>query len=575
MTRLWTPFTLLAALIGTVPAIAQDTYPEHPDSKRQDGVPQGKIEGPFPWKSTIFPGTVRDYWVYVPAQYDGSKPACVMVVQDGLGLANGWKVPTVLDNLIHKKGVPVTIGIFVSPGVVPAPHDKAQPRFNRSFEYDGLGDRYARFLIEEILPEVGKTYKLSQDPNDRAIAGSSSGGIAAFTAAWERPDAFRRVFTGVGTYVGLRGGNEYPVLIRKSEPKPIRVFLQDGSNDNNIYAGSWWVANQDMLAALEWAGYDVNHAWGEGGHNGKHATAILPDALRWLWRDYPQPVAAAPSNKRIEVLIPGENWQLVSEGHGFTEGPAVSPAGDVYFTDIPKNRIHKIDPAGKVTVFAEETNGANGLMFGPDGQLYACQNNAQRIVRYNTEGQHEVVVTDAPSNDLVLLKTGGGYFTDPGNKKVWHFTLDGTKQLVAEGIEFPNGVIPSADQTLLFVNDTRGRWITSWSIQPDGMLANRQEYGWLHRPDHTGQTGADGMTVDTEGRLYVTTNLGVQVLDQLGRVHYMLEKPDPAWLSNAVFAGPEKNILYVTCGGKVFKRKLNATGVIPWQDPVTPPKPRL
>lgn len=575
MTRQWTSFALLAALIGTGPAFAQDTYPEHPDSRRQEGVPQGKIEGPFSWKSTIFPGTVRDFWVYVPAQYDGSKPACVMVVQDGLGLANGWKVPTVLDNLIHKKDVPVTIGIFISPGVVPAPNEKAQPRFNRSFEYDGLGDRYARFLIEEILPEVGKTYKLSQDPNDRAIAGSSSGGIAAFTAAWERPDAFRRVFTGVGTYVGLRGGNEYPVLIRKSEPKPIRVFLQDGSNDNNIYAGSWWVANQDMLAALEWAGYDVNHAWGEGGHNGKHATAILPDALRWLWHNYPQPVTAAPSNKRIEVLIPGENWQLVSEGHGFTEGPAVSPTGDVYFTDIPKNRIHKIDPAGKVTVFAEETNGANGLMFGPDGQLYACQNNAQRIVRYNTEGQHEVVVSDAPSNDLVLLKTGGGYFTDPGNKKVWHFTLDGTKQLVAEGIEFPNGVIPSADQTLLFVNDTRGRWITSWSIQPDGMLANRQEYGWLHRPDHTGQTGADGMTVDTEGRLYVTTNLGVQVLDQLGRVHFMLDKPDPAWLSNAVFAGPEKNILYVTCGGKVFKRKLNATGVIPWQDPVTPPKPRL
>ena len=567
--------SLLALWLLAGPVLGQEKYPEHPDSVRQEGVPQGKVEGPFPWKSTIFPGTVRDYWVYVPAQYDAAKPACVLVVQDGLGLANGWKLPVVLDNLIHKQEMPTTLGIFVSPGVVPAPNDKAQPRFNRSYEYDGLGDRYARFLIEEILPEVGKTWNLSSDPNDRAIAGSSSGAIAAFTVAWERPDAFRRVFSSIGTFVGLRGGNEYPILIRKAEPKPLRIFLQDGSNDNNIYAGSWWAANQDMLAALEWAGYDVTHVWGEGGHNNQHAAAILPDALRWLWRDYPKPVAAAPSNRRIEVLIPGETWQLVSEGHKFTEGPAVSPTGEVYFTDIPNNRIHKVDLDGKVTVFAEETQRANGLMFGKDGLLYACRNGDQQIVRYSADGKHDVVVRDAPSNDLVLLHAGGGYFTDPDNHKVWHFTLDGKKTLVADNIEFPNGVITSPDQTLLFVNDTRGRWITSWSIQPDGTLTNRQEYGWLHRPDQTGQTGADGMTIDTEGRLYVTTNLGVQVLDQLGRVHFILDKPAAGWLSNAVFAGPEKNVLYVTCGDKVFKRKLNATGVVTTAEPVTPPKPRL
>ena len=260
-----------------------------------------------------------------------------------------------------------------------------------------MGDRYARFLIEEILPEVGKSYNLSSDPNDRAIAGSSSGGICAFTAAWERPDAFRRVFSSVGTFVSLRGGNEYPVLVRKFEPKPIRVFLQDGSNDLNIYGGSWWLANQEMLSALEFSGYDVKHVWGEGGHNGKHSTALLPDALRWLWRDYPKPIEpGVPPNRRTNVVIPGENWQLVSEGHKFTEGPAVNSRGEVFFSDIPNGKIHKIDLAGKVGTFAENSPGVNGLMFGPDGKLYACQNGTKKIVRYDEAGNEETRFGERP-----------------------------------------------------------------------------------------------------------------------------------------------------------------------------------
>ena len=252
-------------LSSTISAQPQESYPPHPDSIEKEGVPKGEVKGPFQWESKIFPGTVREYWVYVPKQYDASQPACVMIVQDGLRKAQGWKIPTVLDNLIHERAVPVQIGIFVSPGVVPAPDENAQPRHNRSFEYDGMGDRYARFLIEEILPAVKKDYSLSDDPNDYLIAGSSSGAIAAFTAAWERPDQFRRVFSSVGTFVGLRGGNEYPILIRKHETKPIRVFLQDGSNDLDIYGGSWWHSNQQMLSALKFSGYDVMHVWGEGG----------------------------------------------------------------------------------------------------------------------------------------------------------------------------------------------------------------------------------------------------------------------------------------------------------------------
>ena len=205
---------------------------------------------------------------------------------------------------------------------------------------------------------MSKSYNLSTDPNDRAIGGASSGAICAFTAAWERPDAFRRVLSTIGTYVGLRGGNEYPTLIRKTENKPLRVYLQDGSSDLDIYAGGWWPANQDMLAALKFAGYDVHHVWGEGGHNSKHAAAIMPDALRWLWRDYPQPIAAGtPAKRRTNLVLPNDTWQLVSEGHRYTEGPAVNAKGEVFFSDVPASKIHKVGLDGSVSLFAERHRG--------------------------------------------------------------------------------------------------------------------------------------------------------------------------------------------------------------------------
>ncbi|MBI3191097.1 MAG: gluconolactonase, partial [Pedosphaera parvula] len=291
---------LLLSATLSLPVFAADDYALGPDSQVQPGVPHGTLTKAS-WTSKIFPGTVRDYWVYVPAQYDAAKPACVMVFQDGAGYAstNGsWRVPVGFDNLIHRKEMPVTIGVFINPGVVPATSTNALARYNRSFEYDGLGDQYARFLLEEILPEVAKSYNLSMNGNDRAIGGASSGAICAFTAAWEQPDQFSRVFSTIGTYVGLRGGNDYPTLIRKTEPKPIRVFLQDGSGDLNIYGGNWWVANQDMLSSLEFGGYEVTHVWGDGGHNSKHGGALLPDALRWLWKDWPAPIKTGVGSKQ-------------------------------------------------------------------------------------------------------------------------------------------------------------------------------------------------------------------------------------------------------------------------------------
>jgi len=207
-----------------------------------------------------------------------------MVFQDGVI----YQAPVVFDNLIAKKDIPPLIGLFIKPGVVPAANENALPRFNRSYEYDSVTDTYSQFLIEEFLPaiEAKQGVKLSTDPNHAAISGNSSGGICAFMAAWHRPDRFHRVFTGVGTYVGIHGADPLPVLVRKFEPKPLRVFLQSGTGDNNLYCGDWWMANQMMERSLTWAGYDVNHAWGEGGHNQKHASQIFPDVLRWLWRDW-------------------------------------------------------------------------------------------------------------------------------------------------------------------------------------------------------------------------------------------------------------------------------------------------
>ncbi len=293
------------------------TYELGPDSLPQLGVPRGRLEGPFLFKSEIITNTVRRYWIYVPAQYTPDKPACVLVFQDGQRATrtNGsLRVPQVMENLIAKKEMPVTIGIFITPGARGEEYAEAgggNPN-NRAAEYDALNDRYARFLIEEMLPEVGKTYNLTKDPEGRAIGGTSSGAICAFTVAWERPDAFRKVISCIGSYtsIGYRparegqpmipGGDLYPTLIRRAPPKPIRIFLQDGSNDLDNQFGNWFLANQQMLAAFNYANrtadqrklegprYQVKHLWGEGPHSDNHAGAILPDILRWIFQDHPK-----------------------------------------------------------------------------------------------------------------------------------------------------------------------------------------------------------------------------------------------------------------------------------------------
>ena len=524
-------------------------------------------------QSKIFPGTTRDVSVYIPAQYDPARPACVYVNQDGIQ----YKAPEVFDELIHKREMPITIGVFVTPGVVKPTSDQALARFNRSFEYDGLGDGYARFLIDELLPDVetrtakdGRAIKLSKEGNDRAIAGASSGAICAFTAAWERPDAFQRVFSAIGTYVGLRGGQNYSTLIRKYEPKPIRIFLEDGSKDQNIYGGDWWMANLAMERSLEFAGYEVTHNWGEGGHSGEHATELFPDAMRWLWKGWPEKIKVGLGSKQLkEILIPGEDWKLVEQGYKFTEGPAVNAKGDVFFNDVGASKTLRVTQDGTAKEFLGDSKRGDGQAFGPDGRLYANAGATEQVLAWDSEGKSTVIADGFRGNDLVVRHDGGIYATNPGwngvdPSKVWYISPTKEKKVVDTGLRFSNGLCMSPDQSLLYVADSRTHWVYSYQIQVDGSLAHKQKYFHLHVPDTAEDSGADGLRCDTDGRVWVATRLGLQVCDQAGRVNCIIPTPNGK-VSNLTFGGERFDTLYCTCGDRVYSRKVKVRGANGWR----------
>ena len=278
-------------------------------------VPHGQVIGPVEFHGKAFPGTVRRYWVYVPAGYDAKRPANLLVFQDGqraLNPGGPLRVNTVLDNLIAEGAIPPTIGIFVTPGNLSERYPDTLGMSNpdhRAEEYDALGDEYGRMLIEELLPEVAKTYAFSSDRKKRVIGGTSSGAIAAFTVAWNHPEAFGNVISLIGSYtsIGMQpatettpfvpGGDTYPGLIRKSKIRPLRIFIQDGANDLDNEHGNWFLANQQMVKSLEWANanaeawklgparYDLKYIWGDGSHSDQHGGSLLPDILRWIWRD--------------------------------------------------------------------------------------------------------------------------------------------------------------------------------------------------------------------------------------------------------------------------------------------------
>jgi len=279
-------------------------YQLGPDSLPREGVAKGEVRGPFTLPSQAYPGTQHTYWVYVPAQYDPAVPASLMIFNDGQAFKNpvegDIRAPTVLDNLIDRREIPVMLAVFINPGRTPeqpepTPQEWGDRTTNRPTEYNSLDDRYARVIADELMPALNKEFNIAKEPERRGIGGASSGAIAAFTVAWERPNEFRKVLSLIGSFTNLRGGHAYADIVRKSEKKPIRIYLQDGRNDNRGIGRNgnydetrdWFVQNVRLMEALRDKGYDLNYQWGMGKHSQKHGGAVFPDMMRWLWRDHP------------------------------------------------------------------------------------------------------------------------------------------------------------------------------------------------------------------------------------------------------------------------------------------------
>ena len=407
--------------------------------------------------SKIYAGTSREITVYVPKEYTGKEPACLLVCLDGV-LFNAI---TVMQNLISSGEMPVTIGLFVQPGVIYARSgaQKRVQRYNRSNEFDRVDGTFARFLEEEVLPLVatlkcsgGQPLLISSNPNNRAITGASSGAICAFSAAWFRPDLFRRVYSSVGTFVAMRGGNQYPWIIRKTEPKPLRIYLQDGVNDAwNPLFGEWWEANQLMESALDFAGYELFFKWDRGGHSIKHGTALFPDAMRWLWRGWPAAVECGSSrNDMLQALLPEQQAAQRSQ------------------------------PWQRCSLTAEE----------------------------------RVLFEEACKSPMEAISPGG-----------W------SKAVAQKG----------------------SMWIYSYTANnpgsPDTEWENGLEFYYLH-------SAPNQIAFDTEGNLYVASEIGIQVCDHNGRVRAILNGPKGS-VERMLFIG---NRLIVESGGELFCRELRAKG---------------
>lgn len=576
-------FGLSFVLAGFV--FAGEEYPLTADSERHAGVPQGTVTE-YTWTSRIFAGTERHYWVYVPAEYTPEKPACVMLFEDGSSYvkeSGRARIPIVFDNLIAKHEMPVTVAILIDPGVLQGAAAGQAERVNRSFEYDSLSDRYARFLLDEILPEVAKHYNLSTNPDDRAIAGGSSGGICSFNVAWTHPEAFHRVLSFIGSFTDLRGGDIFPALIRKTEPKPIRVFLQDGNHDLNNFADDWWLANQSMASALAYAGYDYKFVTGDKDHDMIQGGAILPDALRWLWRDYPKPIAKPGmhhlGDRRSGYVDVGMDWEkvatlpagadkapasllLLNRRLRDARGMAVDQQGNVFMADSMGRSIYRIAPDGRLAKFVRDANGARGLAWGPDGLLYACDQGG--IVRYSEDGEKTERLGNTQCQAIGVSSRGELIYTTLTGVET-HSQLQLNQNAPAEYWGFraflPNGICLSPDQAMVYVSDPNGKWVWSYQMQADGSLANGEPFFRMETTDEGSASGAAGMATDRQGLLFVATLLGTQVCDAQGRVVAILNRPeqaDPSLgpIAGVAFGGADHQYLYAVVGNEVYRRHL-------------------
>ena len=386
---------IVKPLAGTTTAVAPGAGESPPGTYippeiKPEDIRPGELKNFTFTTSKIFPGTVRQVTVFIPAQYDSSKPACVYVKTDGFNPTER----TLLETMIATKEIPVTIGVFVRPGDLPATVKNTMGRRNRCFEYDGVGDNNVRFLIDELLPFVAKEFhlKLSASGNDRCIAGVSSGGIAAFNAAWERPDAFSRVYANSGSFVAFRGGHEFPTLVRKFEAKPIRAYLTTGMRDMENCAGDWFLLDQEMDEALRFSGYDYFFRIVNGGH-GAGYFEYYREAMSYLWKDWPEPVKAGASAPRVrDIILPDEDWQVVAGDRRDARGPATAANGEVFFVDARVNKVYRVDLNTNIKEFLADAGQANSLTFGPTGQLYAASNKTGKIISYDASGKGSLVI---------------------------------------------------------------------------------------------------------------------------------------------------------------------------------------
>lgn len=561
-----------------------ETHPKwepHPDAAVQSSVPKGTVEQLPDWESTIYPNTTRRWWIYVPAQYQPTEPAALMIFQDGgwMHSQDGqWRVPTVFDNLIARGEMPVTIAVFLDPGHEKGKELKNWQFSNRSLEYDSLGDRYARFLLEEIVPEVRKKYAISDDPELHAIGGLSSGAICAFNAAWERTDFFRKVYSSIGSYTNLRGGDIYPSLVRKTEPKPIRVYLADTSGDVDNPFGSWAWANQQMASSLKYMGYDVRFDWAEGyAHNGDYSSERFPDAMQWLWRKPAPPAELDTSGDLggdltlLNLLIRGESWKLVAENLGFADALCSDQTGQIYFCDMQAPAVIRIGTDGSRTEICKES--VSGLEFDPDGKLlYACQGSQKRVISIDpNSGEVKVVASGVEPNDLAVTKDGFILITETGAHRVTRIDpKTGDVTAVDTGIHLPNGIALSPDGGTLAVSDYGGAHTWTFRVNAGGVLDaklptmpmrlvidRKGEFKFHEPPPYIEQSQGDGIAVDRAGRFYVTSALGVQIFDPTGRPCGVLPKVDHDQpLTTCVLGGPGQNTLFIAHGTRIYSRQL-------------------
>lgn len=562
---------------GIAETKVQETPKYEAPAIQPDAIKEGSIKQFVFTQSKVFPGTTREVTVFIPAQYDASKPACVYVKTDGYNKAE----KTLLETMIATQEIPVTVGVFVKPGTLPAPIKGTADRRNRCFEYDAVNDNNVRFFDAELLPFIAKEYQLnlSTDGNDRCISGGSSGGITAFTAAWHRPEAFSRVYTASGSWVAFRGGHEFPILVRKFEAKPIRAFLTTATHDMENAAGDWFLTDQEMDKALKFSGYDYQFRIVEG----KHVAGYMDhwrEAMAYLWKGWPERVKAGPSAPRAqEILIPGEDWQLVAEGFKSTRGPSTNAAGEVFFADTTADKIHRIDAEGKVSVFVENTGHAHCVSVGADGTLYTTSEKSGQIMRYDASGKGSVVADGILGHSIFARHDGSLYVTANDDKKpnnggsVW-LIKDGKKKQVDAGIKFATGIANRSDQWLLSVAEGHSKWIYSYQVNEDGTLSHKERFFHLHVDDWDDDAGAESVCYSLEGRQFAATRSGIQIIADDGPTQVILPVPDRSRVTGVAIGGKDKDILYAFCMNKIWKRKIQQHAMGAWSQwtKVTPNK---